>query len=219
MLTSVVNYGGRITDDKDMRTADIIVADMINPALLNEGHKLSRSGIYTAIEADPDAPQKSYIDYFESFPINPEPEVFGMHDNANITCAMNEADDCFAIIMSLQPRTGGGGGVSREVQIGKIAAELESRLQSSWDLERVRLRYPTDYDECLNTTLTQEVDKYNRLIDVMHRTLFTIQRALKGLVVLSTELDMMGNQMFDQSVPDLWANVSSPSLKPSDAVE
>ncbi len=43
-LTSVVNYGGRITDDKDMRTSDIIIAGFYNPEILSEGFKFSRSG-------------------------------------------------------------------------------------------------------------------------------------------------------------------------------
>jgi len=214
MLTSLVNYGGRITDDKDMRTADIIVADMINPAMLAEGHKLSRSGIYCAIEPNGDSPRQSYLDYFDSFPITPEPEVFGMHDNANITCAMNEADSNFTIILSLQPRTGGGGGESQEDVIGRIAKGIQDNLRLAWDLEAVRLQYPTDYNQCLNTTLTQETAKFNTLLDKMHLSLYTIQRALKGLVVLSTELDQMGTQMYNQFVPDLWSKVAYPSLKP-----
>ena len=43
-LTSVVNYGGRITDDKDMRTSDIIIAGFYNPEILSEGFTFSRSG-------------------------------------------------------------------------------------------------------------------------------------------------------------------------------
>lgn len=43
-LTSVVNYGGRITDDKDMRTSDIIIAGFYNPEVLSEGFTFSRSG-------------------------------------------------------------------------------------------------------------------------------------------------------------------------------
>jgi dynein heavy chain len=31
-LASVVNYGGRITDDKDMRTSDILIADFFTPS-------------------------------------------------------------------------------------------------------------------------------------------------------------------------------------------
>ena len=30
-LASVVNYGGRITDDKDMRTADVLISDSSTP--------------------------------------------------------------------------------------------------------------------------------------------------------------------------------------------
>lgn len=43
-LTSVVNYGGRITDDKDMRTSDIIIAGFYNPDVLSPGFAFSRSG-------------------------------------------------------------------------------------------------------------------------------------------------------------------------------
>lgn len=43
-LTSVVNYGGRITDDKDMRTSDIIIAGFYNPEILSKDFTFSRSG-------------------------------------------------------------------------------------------------------------------------------------------------------------------------------
>lgn len=43
-LTSVVNYGGRITDDKDMRTSDIIIAGFYNPDILSKDFTFSRSG-------------------------------------------------------------------------------------------------------------------------------------------------------------------------------
>ena len=32
-----------------------------------------------------------------------------MHDNANITCAITEADATFGIILTLQPRVAAGG--------------------------------------------------------------------------------------------------------------
>ena len=51
-------------------------------------YAFSPSGLYKSIKADPDAPHKAYLDYIESLPLNAEPEVFGMHDNANITCAI-----------------------------------------------------------------------------------------------------------------------------------
>lgn len=50
-----------------------------------------------------------------------------MHENASITCAIAETEMSFSIILSMQPRTGGGGGVSREDLIGGIAKDMEER--------------------------------------------------------------------------------------------
>jgi dynein heavy chain, axonemal len=48
----------------------------------------------------------------------------------------------------------------------------------------------------------------------MHFSLRELQKALKGLVVLSAELEKMGNDMFDQKVPAGWSAKAYPSLKP-----
>ena len=231
-LTSVVNYGGRITDDKDMRTSDILIADFFNPKILSDEYKFSPSGLYSSISADPDAPHKAYIDYIESFPLNAEPEVFGMHDNANITCAITEIDATFGIILALQPRVSGGTGISREDYIIEMCKDMARQLVQPYDVEAIGLLYPTDYHESFNTVLVQEAQRYNRLIEgnrkpypnylnycrlqlsglplmsvtiftplspiVMHISLRELQRALKGLVVLSADLEAMGNACFDQ---------------------
>ena len=103
-LTSMVNYGGRVTDDKDTRTSDILVSSLLNQTTLNEGHKFSKSGLYYSLIPNSDDPYGSYqvcMKYIENLPLNAEPEIFGMHDNANITCAITAADDTFAIILTL----------------------------------------------------------------------------------------------------------------------
>lgn len=48
----------------------------------------------------------------------------------------------------------------------------------------------------------------------MHSSLKDLQRALKGLVVLSAELEAMGSAVFDQRVPAMWTASAYPSLKP-----
>merc|ERR1719230_353204 len=45
-------------------------------------------------------------------------------------------------------------------------------------------------------------------------TLASVQKAIKGLVVMSAELEGMGNSMVNGQVPKLWAAVAYPSLKP-----
>ena len=165
-LTSVVNYGGRVTDDKDMRTSDILIADFFQPNILKEGYAFSSSGLYFSTTPDPDAPHQSYLDYIESLPLNAEPEVFGMHDNANITCAITDADASFAIILTLQPRIAGGAGASREDQIIDSAKSMAAQLPPLYDIEAISMRYPTDYYESFNTVLVQEAQRYNKLLHV-----------------------------------------------------
>jgi dynein heavy chain, axonemal len=213
-LTSVVNYGGRITDDKDMRTSDIIVADFFSPKILMNDYKFSRSGVFYSFVPDPDAPHTSYMDYIDTLPQYAEPEAFGMHDNANITCAITEADSSFAIILTLQPRVASGGAVSREDLIIEMARSTKESLPNPYDVEAVGMLYPTDYHESMNTVLVQEAQRYNRLLRVMHSSLREVQKALKGLVVLSADLEKMGNDMFDQKVPAGWTAKAYPSLKP-----
>ncbi|CAD7695715.1 unnamed protein product [Ostreobium quekettii] len=48
----------------------------------------------------------------------------------------------------------------------------------------------------------------------MRSSLSDLQRAIKGLVVMSSELELMYNSMLTNAVPDAWAKVAYPSLKP-----
>ncbi|KAH9088158.1 hypothetical protein LEN26_019633 [Aphanomyces euteiches] len=214
VMTSMINYGGRITDDKDMRTSDVILMTYFKPDILTDGYKFSSSGIYYSIPCNPKSPYASYIDYINSLPINPEPEVFGMHDNANITCAQAETYDMFDIILSLQPRMSSGAGKSREDTIADAANSIELSLPPNFDLEFVQVKYPVMYTESMNTVLAQEVERFNKLLSVMKDTLKQVQKGLKGLIVLSSELESMGNSLYDQKVPLLWEAKAYPSLKP-----
>lgn len=54
------------------------------------------------------------MQYIKTLPINDAPEIFGLHDNANITFAQNETFALLDALLLLQPKTGAGGGMSRE---------------------------------------------------------------------------------------------------------
>lgn len=47
-------------------------------------------------------------------PLNPEPEAFGLHDNAEITNSQNTTRELLETILSVQPRSSSSGGKSRE---------------------------------------------------------------------------------------------------------
>ena len=67
----------------------------------------------------------------------------------------------------------------------------------------------------MNTVLTQELVKYNRLLVLMKEMLEELQKALIGEVVMSEELDAAAVALFDNAVPSAWApNIGFLSLKP-----
>lgn len=83
-LGAEINYGGRVTDSTDRRLISVVLVNYINKESLKDGSKYSESGVYYS-----PAPGtlEEYITYIASLPLNPAPEAFGMHDNADITNA------------------------------------------------------------------------------------------------------------------------------------
>jgi dynein heavy chain len=81
-VTGHINYGGRVTDDWDRRCLITLLKKYSNMDVLEDGFKFSESGIYFA---PTNGSIESYKEYIEGLPLVDNPEVFGMHENANIT--------------------------------------------------------------------------------------------------------------------------------------
>ena len=45
-LISEINYGGRVTDDKDVKLIKTLINSYCHSEALNDNHKFSKSGIY-----------------------------------------------------------------------------------------------------------------------------------------------------------------------------
>ncbi|KAI5076359.1 hypothetical protein GOP47_0008424 [Adiantum capillus-veneris] len=213
-LCGEINYGGRVTDDKDRRLINNLLLKFIIPeAIVEPKHYFSESGVYCVPEA---TNVSSFVTYIKDLPLVPKPEIFGLHENADITCDQNESYDVFNTLLSFQPRerVSGKGGLSREEIIEKFCHEILAKLPSTYDIEAVLLRYPTMYTESMNTVLTQECIRYNGLLNAMKISLKEALKALKGLVMMSPDLEMLCNSIFNNQVPELWASKAYPSLKP-----
>ncbi|CAM9175434.1 unnamed protein product [Chrysoparadoxa australica] len=210
-LVGECNYGGRVTDDKDRRCLVNILSDFYCEDIMSDDYKFSPSGTYYV---PPPGPMSTFVHYVKGLPYSEGPEVFGLHDNANISCALAETNSLLDTALSLQPRSGGGAGKSWDEILGELASDILSKMPPLFDIERALLDFPVKYEESMNTVLTQELIRFNRLSETISKSLFEVGKAIKGLIVMSSEVEAMGNSMVIGKVPAMWATVAYPSLKP-----
>jgi len=209
-LEAEINYGGRVTDDKDRRLLNTIVKGFTCPQVLEKDYRFSESGVYYAPDC---STVEEFVEFIRTFPLVPGPEAFGLHNNADITCAQNETYSLFTDLLECQPKSAGGGG-NRDQEILDLANDILERIPASLDIVKAQEMYPTDYHESMNTVITQEIIRYNKMLKAINSTLKILLRAVKGLVAMSGELDAIGRALFNNQVPGAWAAKAYPSLKP-----
>jgi len=210
-MVAEANYGGRVTDPMDRRIIKVILQDFYTHEILKDDYKFSPSGIYYA-PAEGNLPD--YTDYIKELPINDTAEIFGLHDNAEISSAINDTNQLLLTALSLQPRSAGSGGQSGDQIMKEKCANILAKLPKPFDFEDAVKRHPVMYEESMNTVLQQELLRFNRLLQTVASSLQQLSKAIEGLVVMSNELEEVYNKMFDNLVPDMWHKVAYPSRKP-----
>jgi len=225
-MVAQANYGGRVTDNQDVRCIITILEDFYTPQILNPDYKFSQSGIYYSPDIDKkgDATLASYFDYIKSLPISTTPEVFWLHSNASLTALINEGGYIAKVCCSMMSSFGasaatdddeeGGKQKTPEEQYSEISAEIAGKMPDMADQGAVLRTYPVRYDQCLNTVLHMELGKFCRLLKKIKATCVDLGKAVKGLVVFSPELEAVANGCLTNRIPDPWMGVSYPSLKP-----
>uniref|UniRef100_A0A8C0VUI2 Dynein axonemal heavy chain 1 n=1 Tax=Cyanistes caeruleus TaxID=156563 RepID=A0A8C0VUI2_CYACU len=206
-----INYGGRVTDDWDRRCIMSILEDFYKPEVLSPDFVYSESGIYKQISTSSDL--SGYLQYVKGLPLNDSPELFGLHDNADITFAQNET---FALLGAIaQAGLGGCCHLLLSLQIvEEVSKDILAKLPEPMNVQEVIQKYPLLYEESMNTVLVQEVIRYNKLLDEVASSLRDLLKALKGLVVMSSRLELMASSLYNNTVPEIWNAKAYPSLKP-----
>ena len=212
-LISEANYGGRVTDEIDRRVlAGYLNQYFCEAALATEEYPLSDLPEYFIPR---EGPLSSYREYIATLPLTDRPEAFGQHPNADISYMITDSTITLESCLSLQPKTGasaGGGDGGAEALVDGIIDDMLSQVPQPFNHEKL-MRDKAHDPSPLHVTLFQEVERYNILIETVLRTLKLLKKGIKGLVVMSADLDAIFDALASNKVPALYLK-SYPSLKP-----
>lgn len=84
----------------------------------------------------------------------------------------------FQSLVSTSGASGSGGGVSESL-VGGLVRECLLALPPAFDLEAVQRKYPVSYEESMNSVLTQEMSRFNKLTGIIRESLQSIDLALQ----------------------------------------
>jgi dynein heavy chain len=229
-------YGGRVTDSFDRRNLVTYLQEYMGDFLFDENQKFSFStkGFdYTIPEY---GNLENYTNAIESLPLDSRPTVFGLHSNAEMSYNSKSGKDMWRNLIELQPRTTSGGqGISREEFISNLAQDIATKVPEDFDMlvtrreliEKLKAMSDSgmaDDDEVdeddeegashikplppTTVVLLQELERWNALVIKMSTSLAELQKALKGIVGMSAELDELADSLFNGFLPPAWRRLA-----------
>jgi len=125
-MTCEVQYGGRITDNLDRELFNAYGDDYIKEGIFGNEHtfiEIISEGTGTAtkerfkykIPTNPNNEISKYREYIDMIPAVDNPEVFGLHPNADLTFRLKESLEMINTLQETRPKdSGGSSGVSKD---------------------------------------------------------------------------------------------------------
>ncbi|XP_033607300.1 dynein heavy chain 7, axonemal [Cryptotermes secundus] len=215
-LTGECNYGGRVTDEWDRRTLNTILAKFYCTDIVEKDvYYLSPSDVYYVPRGKE---HDLFLNYTCTLPFITHPEVFGMHENADIRKDQQEAEQLFNSMLLTQDRTDALSADSFEKfsdeVVLEVSADILQKLPKNYDLDVALEKYPMLYNQSMNNVLVQEMGRFNVLLTCIRNSLINVQKAIKGLMVMPLELEEVVTSILTGKTPSVWMKQSYPSLKP-----
>lgn len=215
VIIGEITYGGRVTDYWDLRCLKTILKIFFSPQIITPDYVYSSSGTYYCpVFASID----DYRTFVDNLPIIEAPEIFGMHENANIAYQIKETNAVIHTILECQPRASAGAeGRSSDDIVYEFAEGILDSVIPNIPTDDVNVHmYKKDKKgrvSSLTTVLTQEIDRYDKLLKLIHNSMKQLQKAIKGLVVMSDALEEIFTAFMNNQVPGMWNKIAYNSLK------
>ncbi|XP_074092949.1 dynein axonemal heavy chain 8 [Macrotis lagotis] len=200
-----VQYGGRVTDDFDKRLLNCFARVWFSEKMFE-----STFCFYTGYKIPVCKTLEQYFEYIQLLPSLDNPEVFGLHPNADITYQSKTASDVLDTITNIQPKeSGGGAGETREAIVYRLAEDMLSKLPPDYIPHEVKARLvKMGHLNSMNIFLRQEIDRMQRVITRLRNSLSDLKLAIEGTIIMSENLRDALDNMYDARIPALWKRIS-----------
>ncbi|XP_052562272.1 dynein axonemal heavy chain 10 isoform X4 [Culex pipiens pallens] len=226
-LIGEVMYGGRVIDDFDRRVVKTYMNEYMGDFLFDTFQPFhfyqDELVDYRIFEV---ATRDEFVACIDTLPLTNTPEVFGLHSNAEIGYYTIAVREMWTYLIDLQPQTicarsqqsstdhrgAETGGVSRDEFIDKVAVDILKKLPKPFEIWRVKKQYQINITPVC-VVLLQELERFNRLLVRMERTLQNLRRALAGEIGMDAVLDGIGGALFNGLLPDDWRNLAPATCK------
>lgn len=218
-LSGMITYGGRVTNDQDRRLLITMINKYFSDHVLDDRFKFSTDEVYKMPKT---SDKQAYLNYVQNFHNTDNPELFGLHQNANISYQNQETQKIVQTIIMVMPKAEvGGGNHGNVIKIQDMIAQflnaengLPDNIDSSKGHKELFMVQENGLIPSLSTVLFQEIDRFNKLIDRIRESLKQLSSAIQGTTAMSANLDQIFNSLLNNRVPLFWAEISYPSLKP-----
>jgi dynein heavy chain len=129
--------------------------------------------------------------------------VYGLHNNAEIIYYRNYASQLWFDTLSMQTAdASGGGGSNKEDFVTQVAGDIESSLPELFDIYNIRKKF--EVPSPTQVVLMQELERFNILLSALSKSLADLQKALKGQIGFTADLDDLSSSIFNGYVPNKW---------------
>uniref|UniRef100_A0A5F8GDS1 Dynein axonemal heavy chain 8 n=1 Tax=Monodelphis domestica TaxID=13616 RepID=A0A5F8GDS1_MONDO len=200
-----VQYGGRVTDDFDKRLLNCFARVWFSEKMFEPTFCF-----YTGYKIPVCKTLEQYFEYIQSLPSMDNPEVFGLHPNADITYQSSTASGVLDTITNIQPKeSGGGAGETREAIVYRLAEDMLSKLPPNYIPHEVKARLvKMGHLNSMNIFLRQEIDRMQKVITRLRSSLSDLKLAIEGTIIMSENLRDALDNMYDARIPALWRRIS-----------
>ena len=195
-------------DDLDRRLMNVYMAQFFNDeTIATPGFRLSSLAAYVVPE---EGHLSLYREVCSGLPAIDRPEAFGQHSNADIASAITSGNAMLETVVSLQPKVTDASGITPEDMVHGLAEDLLTAIPEPVNIQRL---LGAGDGSALHIVLVQELQRYNILLSKIRKSLSDVQKGIRGLVVMSAELDVVYQRMLHGAVAPAWLS-AYPSLKP-----